>query len=67
MWENDWIINKSVYFDILEKRKKFKWKWPGTVDDPKLSSSLYKCITCHAFETRIEKKQQLLNIILFIF
>ena len=41
MWENDWIIYKSVYFDILEKRKKFMRKWPGTVDDPKLSSSLY--------------------------
>jgi len=21
IWENDWIINKSVYFDILEKQK----------------------------------------------
>jgi len=36
------IINKSVYFDILEKTKMFMRRWPGTVDDPKLSSSLYR-------------------------
>ena len=49
--ENDRLINKSVYFDILEKQKMFMQRWPGTVDDPELSSSLYyQMLVFHDFE-----------------